>query len=296
MTPLSFMIRRTRLVLLAVCCGLCAITGNAFSQAGVPVAEDSPLYKAFNQLKTVSGYRVTINMQTNDPRMAQMAASGMGMGNIEKVVQGNTTQVVTHMKVPATDARGALDDWEIRAVVKDGKGARIITSAAVPRLLKQNDQIIAMQMAMLEKQASTAMAQAMAQGPLGMVSAAMAGAQMAQGLAAAMMVRKVERDLFTWKCMSEMGQTGSKQGPAQLTDLRPVADQAVDGTAASAYEFYARDNGRSQGPIRLLVAKDSGLPMRIEMNDPGGHGSMQMNYTDFNKTSPIEIPDCLAGK
>jgi hypothetical protein len=295
MNPLTRKARRIGPALLAGCFAI-AVNALASAQTGIPVADDSPLYKAFNQLKSVSGYRVTINMQTNDPRMAQMAASGMGMGNIEKVVQGNTTQAVTHMKVPSTDARGALDDWEIRAVVKDGKGARLITSAAVPRLLKQSDQMIAMQMAMLEKQASTAMAQALAQGPLGMVSAAMAGAQMAQGLAAAMTVRKVERDLFSWKCMPQMGQTGSKQSPAQLTDLRPVGDQTVDGTVASAYEFYVKDNGRSQGPIRLLVAKDSGLPLRIEMTDPGGHGSMQMNYTDFNKTSPIEIPDCLAGK
>jgi hypothetical protein len=217
---------------------------SAQAQSGVPVAEDSPLYKAFSQVKTQSAYRVTINMQTNDPRMAQMLASGMGMSPIEKIVQGNTTQVVMHMKMPAMDVKGVIDDWEIRAVVKDGRGARLITSAAVPRLLKASDQMLDMQMAMLEKQASTAMAHALAEGPAGLVQAAMSGADMAMGAMEITALRKKSHDMFSWQCMSPAGQSGSKQGPAQLTDLRAVGDQSVDGTAATAYEFYVKDKGR----------------------------------------------------
>jgi hypothetical protein len=264
----------------------------ALSQAGVPVPEDSALYKAFNQLKTQSSYRVIMNMQSNDPRMAQMAASGMGFGTTEKLVQGNTTQVIMHVKMPATDVRGEIDDWEFRAVVKDGRGARLISSAAVPRLLKRTDQMVDMQLAMLEKQSSVAMLHALAEGPLGMVSAAVNGAQMAQGLGALMALKKQAHDMFSWKCEGNVGQSGSKTA-AQLTDLRATGDQAIEGTAATAYEFYVKDNGRSQGPIRLLVGKDSGLPLRLEMNDPGGHGSMRMDYTDFNKPAQIEVPDCL---
>ncbi len=267
---------------------------SALGQSGVPAAEDSPVYKAFSQLKSQSAYRVSINMQSSDPRMAQMLASGMGMGPMEKTVQGNTTQVVTHMKMPAMDVKGVIDDWEIRAVVKDGRGARLITSAAVPRLLKASDQMLDMQMAMLEKQASTTLAQALAEGPAGLVQAAMSGADMAMGAMEMTALRKKSHDMFSWQCMSQVGQSGSKLGPAQLTDLRAVGDQSVEGTAATAYEFYVKDKGRSQGPVRFLVGKDSGLPLRIEMNDPGGRGSMQMNYTDFNKPVQIEIPACLA--
>ncbi|MBZ5685441.1 MAG: hypothetical protein LAP86_10420 [Acidobacteriia bacterium] len=92
------------------------ISPFVFSQSGAPATEDSPVYKAFTQLKGQSSYRMTINIESKDPRMAQMAAMGMGMGAMEKLVQGNTTQVVMHMKMPAMDQRGAIDDWEIRAV------------------------------------------------------------------------------------------------------------------------------------------------------------------------------------
>jgi hypothetical protein len=68
----------------------------------------------------------------------------------------------------------------------------------------------------------------------------------------------------------------------------------VGETNAAAYEFFVNENGKPQGPVRLLVAKDSGLPVRLEVTDPLGHGSVHMNYTDFSETLQIEIPDCLS--
>ena len=264
----------------------------AFSQ-DVPAAEDSPVYKAFNQLKTQSSYRVTINMEVKDPRMAQMAAMGMGMSAIEKLVQGNTTQVVMHMKMPAMDIRGQIDDWEFRAVVKDGHAARLITSPAVPRLLKLSDQMFDMQVAMLEKQAATTVAQGLASGPVGALSAALSGTAQAANLAVLLGARKKSREMFSWQCLPQAGQGAEKTTP-QFTDLRAMEDQKISDTDSTVYEFKVRENGNSQGPIRLLVAKASGLPLRIEMNDPGGRGSMHMDYTDFNKPAQIEIPDCLS--
>lgn len=264
----------------------------AFSQSGVPAAEDSPLYKAFNQLKDQSSYRVTINMEMKDPRMAQMAAKGMGMGAMEKVVQGNTTQVSMHMKMPAMDQPGTIDDWEIRAVVKDGRAARLITSPAVPRLLKKADQMLDMQMAMMEKQAAMSVAQALAKGPLGPIEAAMQGATAAANLAAGMAVKRKAHEFFSWQCMDAPQQQTEKAAP-QLTGMRAIADQKVGAVDAAAYEFFVNENGKSQGPVRLLIAKDSGLPLRIDMNDPEGRGGVHMDYVDFGKTAQIEVPDCL---
>lgn len=262
-----------------------------FSQSGAPAAEDSPVYKAFTQLKGQSSYRMTINIESKDPRMAQMAA--MGMGAMEKLVQGNTTQVVMHMKMPAMDQPGTIDDWEIRAVAKDGRAARLITSPAVPRLLKRADQMLDMQMAMMEKQAATSIAQALAQGPLGAISAAVQGASAAASMAGAMAMKKKAHEFFSWQCVPGAGQPAEKTTP-QLTGLRAAADQKVGETNAAAYEFFVNENGKSQGPVRLLVAKDSGLPVRMEMTDPQGHGSVHMDYSDFNKEAQIEVPDCLS--
>ncbi len=106
--------------------------------AGVPVALDSPLYTSFERLKTLPGYRMVMNMHTTDPKMEQMAQSMFSPA--ELLVEGNTRQYIMHYKMPATDVPGTVDDWEIRAVVQNGHAASLITSAAVPRLLKESEE------------------------------------------------------------------------------------------------------------------------------------------------------------
>jgi len=282
-----------RVAVLTGCITLCP--GLAIGQAGAPVPEDSPVFNAFRQLeKQTDGYRMRMQMQASDPRMAQMMQS-TGMGGMDKIVKGNTTQVSMHMKVPATDIRGQVDDWEIRAVVRDGKGARLITSAAVPRLLKEVDANIAMQMAMMERQAASVVAQAFA-GPMGGISAAVAGASMAASMVQAVELKKEAHDFFKWKCLDNAPQQPANRDTSLLNDLRNLGDQQIDGAPHTAYEFYVHDNqNRMQGPVRLYVAKDTGLPKRIEMTDQQGHGTMQMNY-EYGALPEIEIPECLAKK
>jgi hypothetical protein len=282
-----------RVAVLAGCVAFCS--GLVLGQTGAPVPEDSPVFNAFRQLeKQTDGYRVRTEMQASDPRMAQMMQSA-GMGAMEKIVKGNTTQVSMHMKIPATDIRGQVDEWEIKAVVRDGKGARLITSPAVPRLLKEVDANLDMQMAMMERQAASVVAQAFA-GPMGGISAAVAGASMAASMVQAVELRKQAHDFFKWKCLDNAPQQPANKDTSLLSNLKSLGDQQIEGAPHAAYEFYVRDNqNRLQGPVRLYVAKDIGLPKRIEMTDPQGHGSMQMNY-DYGTTPEIEIPECLAKK
>ena len=102
------------------------------AHAGVTVPLDSPLYTSFTRLKTQPGYHMVMNMETSDPRMAAIDQSIFSPGRIE--VEGNTRQYTMHYKMPATDLPGTVDDWEIQAVVQNGRGASLITSAAVPRI------------------------------------------------------------------------------------------------------------------------------------------------------------------
>jgi hypothetical protein len=280
--------------LMAVSLCFAAPTLAQTKPAGVPVSEDGPLFAAFKLLEKQPVYRMTMNMQPSDPRMAQMMAKGMGMSPSEHVVKNGVHQVVMHWKMPAMDQPGTIDDWEIRAVVQNGQGARLITSPAVPRIMKYNEQMLAMQMAMLDKQAATAIAQAAASGPLGWVSAATQAAATAASNAMAAQALKQEKEFFSWKCMDKVG-GGQQEGERknQLTDMRLIDDQLVEGKASTTYEFYVRDGDKFQGPVRLLVVKDSGLPLRIEMTDPQGRGSMRMDYS-YDKISDIEIPACMA--
>jgi len=273
--------------------GITLLASLALAQAGVPVPEDSPVFNAFRQLDKQNGYRVRMDMKASDPRMAKMMAEGMGMGPMEKVVKGSVIQTSMHWKMPAMDARGQVDDWEIKAIVKDGRGARIFSTPAKDRILKYDDQMIAMQEAMLERQASMAMAQALAQGPMGAISAGLAASQVAQALVMGVRARKQARDFFAWKCMDNLGGGQSaEQRTNLLTDLKSLGDETVNGTPTSAYEFYARDGDKLRGPVRFYVAKDSGLPLRLAMTDPEGHGSMNLDY-DYGSVPDIEVPDCL---
>ena len=286
------MIRSLQPVLFVACTIAAMGAPSVLAQAGVAVPSDSPVYKAFTQLKNQSGYRMTMNLQANDARIARMTANGIGFSPIEKVVKGNVRQVTMHMRFPAADLPGTIDDWEIRAVVQNGHSARLITSPSVPRYLKLDDQMFQMQMAVLEQQASSILATAAADGPISTLRTVATAGQLSDGLVSLASLRRAH-DFFSWQCMDQpIGQSTAKNDPDQLTDLNPVGDQAVEGKSASGYEFYIHNGDRFQGPIRLLIAKDSGLPLRIEMSDPRMNGSMHIDY-DFNPTREIEIPACL---
>jgi hypothetical protein len=264
--------------------------------AGVPVPLDSPLYTSFSQLQTRPAYRVVMTMMSNDPRLAQMQAQGLGLSPSELVVQGATRQVVMHMRMPATDLPGTIDDWEIRSVVRNGRAARLITSPSVPRYLKRSEESVAMQLAMLDQQASTAIARAAAEGPMGAITAGLDAAELAVAHVEAHRLLKRAKDMFSWQCQAapKAAQPGSSQGSTQLTDLHPVGDETVEGKAASAYEFYAYDSERTQGTVHMLIAKDTGLPLRLSLSDPQSRGAIQMDYAELDREVQIEIPPCMA--
>jgi len=190
------------------------------SHAGVPVPLDSPLYASFTRLKTQPGYRMVMTMQTSDPQMAAMAQSIFSPQ--EMLVVGNTRQYTMHYKMPATDVPGTVDDWEIRAVVQNGRAARLITSAAVPRLLKESEEKAAHDLAELDRMAATTIARAAAEGPMGAIGAGMTAAGVAMAHAEVPKMLKKERDMFSWQCRDVPQGGPGAQSTTQLTDFHPI--------------------------------------------------------------------------
>ena len=244
------------------------------------------------RLKTQPGYHMVMSMQTSDPRMAQMAQSIFSPG--ELVVEGNTRQYTMHYKMQATDVPGTVDDWEIRSVVQNGRGASLITSAAVPRLLKEAAEKAAHDLAELDRMAATSMARAAAEGPMGAIGAGMTAAGVAMAHAEA--PRDAEEGagyVFLAVPGRPPSDASGSQANPNLTDLHPIGDQNVNGTMADGYEFYDHENEKTQGTVHLFVAKDTGLPLRIEMVDPSGAGGIQMNYGPLTGPANIEVPACM---
>jgi hypothetical protein len=164
------------------------------SRAGVPVPLDSPLYTSFTLLKAQPAYRMVMTMESTDPKFAQMTAQGLGMSPGELTVQGNTRQFVMHMRMPATDVKGTIDDWEIRSVVRDGHASLLITSPAVPRYLKLAEDRLAAQLAILDREAAMSIARAAADGPMGAIGAGIEAAQLAVAHVEAPRLMKKARD------------------------------------------------------------------------------------------------------
>jgi hypothetical protein len=264
------------------------------SRGGVPVPMDSVLYTSFMRLKTQPGYHMVMTMQTSDPQMAAMAQSIFSPQ--EMIVVGDTRQYTMHYKMPATDVPGTVDDWEIRAVVQNGRAARLITSAAVPRLLKEAEEKAAHDLAELDRMAATTIARAAAEGPMGAIGAGMTAAGVAMAHAEVPKMLKKERDMFSWQCRDVPQSGPGAQSTTQLTDFHPIGDQNVNGAMADGYEFYSYDNAKTQGTVHLFVAKDTGLPLRIELVDPNGAGGIQMNYGPLIGQPNIEIPACMRAK
>ncbi|HEX3354530.1 MAG TPA: hypothetical protein VHS34_17050 [Terriglobales bacterium] len=268
--------------------------GSIPGHAGVPVPLDSALYASFMRLKTQPGYHMVMTMQTNDPRMAAMAQSIFSPQ--EMLVVGNTRQYTMHYKMQATDVPGTVDDWEIRAVVQNGRAARLITSAAVPRLLKESEEKAAHDLAELDRMAATTIARAAAEGPMGALGAGMTAAGVAMTHVEVPKMLKKERDMFSWQCRDVPQLAAGAQSTTQLTDIHSIGDQNVNGAMADGYEFYSYDNAKTQGTVHLFVAKDTGLPLRIELVDPNGAGGVQMNYGPLVGQPNIEIPACMNAK
>jgi hypothetical protein len=263
------------------------------SPAGVPVPPDSPVFDSFRKLEQQSVYHQRMTITANDPQVVQMMAQ-MGFGNAETITAGDTKQVSMHVKMPAL---GQMTDFEIRAVTRNGRVAKKWLSPDSGRILAAQDASIAKQLADAEAQYASSISKSLASGPFGMVGAAVDSAAAATAPVLAARASKQAHDFFEWSCMDVPGKASQARAePPPLTDLRPAGDQAVDGVAATAYEFYVRQNGRSQGPIQMFVAKDTGLPLRIGMNDPRGAGGMQMDYFGFNQGSDFEVPSCISDR
>ena len=262
---------------------------------GVPVPMDSPIMMAFQKLGQQTAYHTRISMVSSDPQMMQMMAQ-MSMAPMETIVSGDTKQVIMRMKMPAMDIPGQMDDWEFKAVSRNGRAARLISSPAAPRLLKQSDEKFAAQMAQQNQMAARSIAQSLAQGPFGAISAGVEAASTAASDAMAVSMQKQMHDFFKWKCVDapKSEQPVNRSAPPPLTDLKLVGDNMLDGVPVTTYEFYVLDKGEFHGPIRMHVTKDTGVPARLEMSDPRMHGGMQMDYYDMNKSADIEVPPCLS--
>ncbi len=269
---------------------------SSVNPPGVPVPLDSPIFQAFRKLEQQSVYHQRMTFTNSDPQIQQMMAQ-MGFMPAETITAGDAKQVSLHFKMPVD---GQSEDFELRGVSRDGRLAKKWFSPAKDRILARQDAEIGRQLAQYEAQAASSITRNLAMGPMGLAGAAFSAAAAGAAVAEAGAIKKQAHDFWEWSCMDGGGQTSrgdsaqERREPPPLTDLRALGDDTIDGVPVTSYEFYVQEGGQFHGPIQMYVAKESGLPMRIGMNDPSSGGSMRMDYSGFNQGGDFEIPACLA--
>ena len=263
---------------------------------GVPISMDSAPMKAFLRMEQHSSYRTRMNFNVPDPMMAQMLAQ-MGVGNMETAVSNGVKLVTMHMKIPATDIPGQVDDWDAQAISINGRAARKFSSTAAPRYLARTDAKAAKELEEMNRFAARSIASSLASGPAGWVSAGMLAASTALSEVELVKAVKTVHGFFEWECVkSKPPAPVDRTSPPPLTDLSSVGDRVVEGRPVTSFQFFVHDQQKDEyhGPMLLHIAKDSGLPMRIEMSDPQMRGvTMNMDFSDVDKVEPFEIPACL---
>jgi len=190
--------------------------------------------------------------------------------------------------------KGMVDDWEASGVVQGGMGAHIMYSpTATPRINAENEASTAQQLAMMDAMFAQSSLKSAAGGPISWAVSGMdMGIDAMQHVAAAKMLKKA-KDTMSWQCQPlDPAVVANARTTPDLTDLKPLGDDTINGVAVTKYEFYAHSNGKTNGPIHLSIAKGTGLPARLEMSDPGTQNGMTM---DYDTTTPvnIEMPDCM---
>ena len=263
---------------------------------GVPVPADSPLIAAFHRLDAAKAYRVRMEMSTTDPRALQ-SMQQMGMGNFEKaVVKPDTQSVTLHMKLPAVDRPNQSDDWTVLAVIKGKRAARKFDTPAKEKILAMQEASIAKQFAQADLAATTSLAQAAASGPVGWASAGVQLAALAMSHAEAASALKKSREFFEWTCQDAPAGASAQRSPdsVSFTDLQDLGERKDGDVPVHGYRFYVREQGRSEGPMEVDVARATGLPTRFTMSEPSMGATMVMRYSDYDQPAQIEIPPCLA--
>jgi hypothetical protein len=259
------------------------------------MAADNPIMAAYTLLQQNGSYHSVMTLSSSSPQFGQMQASGMGITSMEMWSKGDVRKNTMRMKIPATDplGKGMVDDWEASGLVQGGRGAHLMYSpTATPRINKENEASAAQQLAMMDSMfAQSAMKNAMG-GPISWaVSGLDAGIDAFTHIETAKMLKKA-RDMMSWQCQAlDPAAVASAKAAPDMTDLKPLGDDTLNGVPVTKYEFYVHTNGKTNGPIRLSVAKATGLPARLEMSDPTGQ-SMTLDY-DTTPPVNIEMPDCM---
>ena len=137
------------------------------------------------------------------------------------------------------------------------------------------------------------------QGPQAFVMAA-ADTVLSQTLLSTLMQKQIQKEeqlmsLNQWTCRDVKIEKPDKTTPPNFLNVKAGDKATVGSEEAKTYTFSVQDEqSQKEMPVTLYVSAASGLPLKIEMNQP--EGSVTLEYYDVDAPMNIEIPDCMKKK
>lgn len=89
----------------------------------------------------------------------------------------------------------------------------------------------------------------------------------------------------------DLRETFNKEGRKWFSDVRFVGEETVNGKPSLVYEYKNKGEGsRGENDSRIWVAKDDGLPLKIESRYKSGDLKMMVIEYEYDPTIKIEAP------
>jgi hypothetical protein len=190
-----------------------------------------------------------MNLTSTDPRMARMASSGIGITGMEIWVKDDVHKNTMHMRMKEADARAA------QQLAINGRGVAVgkyIRCAPVPPcttpLASQSSTMplrepsVAGMMDVMLAQSAIKNA---AGGPIAWAVAGMDAGVAAATYAGTAKLLKKAHDMMSWQCqVLDPSVVQNAKAAPDLSDLKALGDDTLNGVAVTKYEFYACANGK----------------------------------------------------
>jgi hypothetical protein len=176
------------------------------------------------------------------------------------------------------------------------KGSKMATYLDCPECEKAIDESMRQQMRQFLKDLTMNLLRSIAGGPQAVIAPAVTSAMAfaAQETVGRAMIaaEKKGASLNQWTCRSAKVEKSVKAAAESLLHPKATGSARVGTERAHTYEFSVMDQeSEREVPMTLYVSASSGLPLKIEMNQP--EGSIRVEYYDINAPIAIDVPDCM---
>ena len=273
---------------------------------------------SFSKLDRVKSYRIRMSFTTGSQFAQQMEMAkqmGMDMATrpvVQEVVNPNLRKITMDVPLMSLSGMPSMEDMQesnkmpaMGAIpikifrlkmygISDG--SHLATYLDCPECEKAIDEAMRQQMRQFLKDLTMSLLRSIAGGPQAVIAPAVTSAMAfaAQETVGRAMIaaEKKGASLNQWTCRDGKQEKSAKASAGSLLHAEDAGTARVGGGEAHIYHFSVMDEeSQKEVPMTLYVSASSGLPLKIEMNQP--EGDVRVEYYDVDAPITIDVPQCM---